>query len=124
LNNLKAQGIEREAIKVFEAAKLAKLESVYDTCYRGLSNDAAHPSVTSLNRHVKANEIREIIGFHWGPDPADVEDTINNACTAAIYLVGSAQRIVGEHDAVFLGLDRCFGKYTNLMDAKIAATEP
>jgi hypothetical protein len=115
LNNLEAQGIEREAIKIFEAARLAKLEPVYHTYYRGLSNDAAHPSVTSLNRHLKANEIGKVIGFHWGPDAADVEDTINKACTAAIYLASCAQRIVGEH-AVFAGLDRCWVKYKSLID--------
>jgi hypothetical protein len=52
----------------------------------GLSNDAAHPSITSLNRHLKVNANEEVEGLNWGPDAADVADTMNNSCTAAIYL--------------------------------------
>jgi hypothetical protein len=119
LSDLKASGVEAEAVKVFAAATIAELVQVYDTYYRGLSNDAAHPSVTSLNRHLKANDVGEVSGFHWGPDVEDVEDTMNNACTAAIYLVAFAQQIVTE-EAVFERLDLCWDQYKKLVEAKTA----
>jgi hypothetical protein len=116
LDELAVSGVEARAVKVFGAAKFAQLEQIYESYYRGLSNDAAHPSVTSLNRHVKVKTNGEIKGLHWGPDAKDVADTINNACTAAIYLVSYAQRLVQSQDA-FDGLDRCWERYKELVDA-------
>jgi Family of unknown function (DUF5677) len=72
---------------VFEAARAAGLIEIYDVFYRGLSNDAAHPSITSLNRHVDANEKGEIVGLTWGPDVPDVEDTISSACTRVVKIL-------------------------------------
>jgi hypothetical protein len=117
LDGLKESGLEPEAVKIYGAARLAGREQVYETYYRGLSNDAAHPSVTSLNRHLKANDRGEVTGLHWGPDAMDVEDIMINACTAAIYLVAYAQEIVTNH-GVFDGLDSCWEQYTKLVDAK------
>ena len=61
----------------------------------------------------------EVSGFNWGPDVEDVEDTMNNACTAAIYLVAFAQQIVTE-EAVFERLDLCWDQYKKLVEAKTA----
>jgi Family of unknown function (DUF5677) len=116
LNDLERSGTEPEGVKIFAAAKKASLQDIYETYYRGLSNDAAHPSITALNRHLKADDAGEIVGLHWGPDASDIGDTMNHACTAAIYLVAYAQQIVDDA-SVFDGFDGCWGKYKSLIEA-------
>jgi hypothetical protein len=75
-----------------EVAKSARLSSVYDVYYRGLSNDAAHPSLISLKRYWESNENNVI--FRWGPDVNDVEETLVAACTAIWYLIAwMAERV-------------------------------
>jgi hypothetical protein len=111
LDSLRASGVEARAVKILGAAKRANLEEVYNTYYRG----AAHPSITSLNRHLKVNANEEVEGLHWGPNAADVADTMNNSCTAAIYLAAYAQRLVQKH-GVFDGLDQCWDRYKALVE--------
>jgi hypothetical protein len=115
LNDLKQSGTAPESIRVFETAKLAGLDDIYNTYYRGLSNDAAHPSVTSLNRYLASDRAGMVTGLHWGPDVLDVEDTINNACTAMIYLLTYIGDILGIQEAFGKDLKRCWAKYKKLI---------
>lgn len=58
---------------------LGRLYLIHQT----LSNDAAHPSLTSLDRfaHIDGDRWR----YQWGPaTPSQIADTIEHACTAAI----------------------------------------
>ena len=61
---------------------MAELGEVYDIYYRSLSNDSAHPSLTSLKRHFPTNGL-----FTWGPQTGDVGVAMSYACTACIYLI-------------------------------------
>lgn len=121
LDDLVKSGRETTALTTIAAAKLAGLTEIYDTYYRGLSNDAAHPSVVALNRHVDTNEKGEVIGFRWGPSANDVKDTLMAACTASIYLVNWAKDIFGsEQTANDLG--RCWATYKKLALEESART--
>lgn len=73
----------KRAATIAQVAKDAELTPIYDTFYRGLSNDSAHLSVVSLNRHL--NE--ETSSFLWGPEPEQMVDTLSALCTALFYLV-------------------------------------
>src|SRR5258708_6633896 len=83
---------------------------------RGLSNYAAHPSVTALNRNVNADESGLIKGFRWGPEVTDVEDTLMTACTAAVYVIHLAKGMLNRDD-ISIGLDRCWEEYKRLVGA-------
>jgi hypothetical protein len=50
--------------------------------YRQLSGDAAHPSITALDRYVLSDESREKAEIRWGPNcpSPDISDTLNLAC--------------------------------------------
>ncbi len=111
-------GNDVRTVSVAEAARLAGLSEVYDTFYRGLSNDAAHPSITALNRHVKADATNVVSGLRWGPDVSDVEDTVSGACTACIYLVALTNDLFGLTD-VGVDLGRCWNEYKRLIQVQI-----
>jgi hypothetical protein len=104
-------------ISIADAARSAGLIDVYDTYYRGLSNDAAHPSVTALNRYVEGDERDEIIGLRWGPEVSDVQDTVACICTAAIYLIVFVNEACGFAD-LEAQMGRCWTDYKKLVDAQ------
>jgi len=87
LDEVQNSGIEAKQLNIAEAARIAGLTEIYDTYYRGLSNDAAHPSITALNRYAEADQNNNIIGLRWGPDVPDVGLTLSDLCTAFIYLL-------------------------------------
>ncbi len=116
LDGLAQSGVQAEPLQIFRTAELAGLADIYDTYYRGLSNDAAHPSVTALNRHVNADESGLIKGFRWGPEVTDVEDTLMTACTAAVYVIHLAKGMLNRDD-ISIGLDRCWEEYKRLVGA-------
>ncbi len=117
LDDLEQSGKVPQSIRVFETARLAGLKEIYGTYYRGLSNDAAHPSMVSLNRYVASGDSNEVTGLHWGPDVSDVEDTVNNACTAAIYLLTYARECFIPNVIEEDHLERCWEDYKRLVDA-------
>jgi Family of unknown function (DUF5677) len=89
-------GIDPAPLVIADAAVRAGMTGVYDMFYRGLSNDAAHPSVTALNRHVEANENGVVVGLRAGPDVSDVKDTLAATCTAAIYMVNCLREKIAD----------------------------
>jgi hypothetical protein len=80
-------GLKGTPLAIRAVAKMGGLEAVYDTYYAALSNDSAHPSLTSLRRHLSPDD--NAPGFRWGPDvPAsDVGVAVSYACTACIYSI-------------------------------------
>jgi len=117
-----ASGIESEPLIIADAARRAGVAGIYDLFYRSLSNDAAHPSVTALNRHVEANEGREVTGLKFGPNVSDVEDTLAAACTACIYLI-TWTRDRFSPDVGNEAFDRCWATYKELI-GKFEAAAP
>lgn len=114
ITGIDESGIDARPVSIVEAARLAGLTEIYDTYYRGLSNDAAHPSITALNRHVEADSTNVIRGLRWGPDVSDVGDTVNSACTGCIYLVAWINDLFGLTD-VGADLGRCWDEYKRLI---------
>jgi hypothetical protein len=80
--------------QISKVASDAGLADIYNTYYRGLSNDAAHPSVISLGRHMDDQSNR----FVWGPEPDQVGETIEAACTAVFFLI-TGIRLQRDEDA-------------------------
>lgn len=73
-------------MNIREIAIGAGLGEVYDVYFRSLSNDGAHISISSLNRH--ANAVGNVVsGFRYGADMPDVTKTITYGCVVGIYLV-------------------------------------
>ncbi|MGH6812410.1 MAG: DUF5677 domain-containing protein [Methylocella sp.] len=117
---LERSGVKAEPPNVEQAAKVAGLGGVYDVYYRGLSNDAAHPSLTALNSYLDVDENKEIKGFRGGPDVTDVEETLIASCTACGYLVAWMAESV-EHPEIKERLDRCSEEYRRLIEVANAA---
>lgn len=108
-----------EALQIEATARKAGLKEIYDTYYRGLSNDSSHPSLTALKRHVEQNG-GQVVGLNWGPNASDVGDTINQACTAAVYVVKLASDLFGG-EKIGNDFERCWAMYKHLIDTDIAA---
>ena len=79
------------SLQIAHAAELAGLTGIYDTYYRGLSNDTPHPSVVALNHHMDADENGLIRGLRWGSDVLDVENTIMAVCTTTMHTIERAR---------------------------------
>ena len=94
--SIKASDIQPKAIGIFAAAERAELVDIYNTYYRGLSNDSSHPSITALNRYVESLPSGAIVNLKWLPNPTDLEDAANNICTAAIYIIAYANEFFGD----------------------------
>ncbi len=89
---------------------------VYNTFFRGLSNDSAHVSVVSLDRHAEAKD-RVVTGLKFGPEVSDVEDTLGQACTACIYLINWT------HEKFSIDLGEQFGRCWEVYKALIREME-
>ena len=114
LDDLEQSGVQIEPLRIQRAAQLADLIDIYDTYYRSLSNDAAHPSIAALNHHVDADKNGEIKALRWGPNATDVGHALMVACTAAVYLIFWAKEIFHQDD-IAAGLDRCWEEYRKLV---------
>jgi hypothetical protein len=120
LNDLKQSGENGARLNIEQAAKSAGLEAVYDAIYRGLSNDAAHPSLIALKRYCAVDENNEFKGLQFGPDVKDVEETLIHSCTACWHLVvRMAERV--EHPQIKEKLDQCSEEYKRLIEVPKAA---
>jgi hypothetical protein len=120
LDDLKRSGEKTEQLVWKEVADSAGVGDVYDVYYRGLSNDAAHPSLIALKRYCEVDEKNELKGFRWGPGVKDVEATLEASCTACWYLVvWMAERV--ERPEITEKLGRCFTEFTRLIEVMRAA---
>jgi hypothetical protein len=117
LEDLGQSGEKTERLRWNEVANLVGLSNVYDVYYRGLSNDAAHPSLIALKRYCEVDDNNKLIKwFQWGPDATDIEETLIASCTACWYLVTwMAERV--NHAEVNEKLGRCFEEYKRLIAA-------
>lgn len=57
---------------------------LYNSVYRPTSGDSAHTSLQTLERHVQADEASEIQGLRFGPDVANVCDTLSAAISTLL----------------------------------------
>jgi hypothetical protein len=108
VENAKAIGIE-------SAAKRAGLHGIYNTYYRGLSNDSAHPSLSAMNRHTDLDPNGEVIGLKWAPDARDIRDTLSVICTTGVYLAAVALELFGIRESP-VQLEAIWETYKKLID--------
>lgn len=115
--SIRLSDTQPKGIGIYEAAKRAGLADVYDTYYRGLSNDASHPSITSLYRYVESKPDGELTGLTWRRDSTELEDTVNNICTAAIYIIHLANGLLANAQPT-REFQNCWENYKTLVNAK------
>jgi Family of unknown function (DUF5677) len=89
----KSLGGDGAALQIRIVAKRAGLDHVYDSFYRGLSTDAAHPTLLSLNNHFDTDSTGAFKDLRWGPDLNDalsIDDTLSLAALAGLVLIEQA----------------------------------
>lgn len=79
----------KDSWKWDQVAHDAGMGALYDTHYRNLSSDAAHPTLESLTRHVETDIEGNITQMSWLPNETDLDDTLAVACAA--YLCAAAR---------------------------------
>ena len=117
LDEQRQSGITGKPLKIVDAARLAGLDSIYDTYYRGISNDAAYPSIVALNSYVETDDSGAIVGLKWGPEVADIEQTMIVICTGAIYLLHWISELYPVEQALE-GLRDSWATYKGLVPAQ------
>jgi hypothetical protein len=70
-----------DPINVASLADQAGLTSIYNAVFRAASTDAAHTSITALERHVRTDASGNICSMVVGPEVGDLPDTIAAAMT-------------------------------------------
>jgi len=63
--------------------------------YKVLSGDAAHPSISALDRYIIAGRGATLAGVRFAPDIDSVQDSLNCACNAAIMVGLAVAEVVG-----------------------------
>jgi hypothetical protein len=86
-------GDEGQTLNFAEIAEAAGLKPMYDVFYRSLSNNAAHPTLDSLERLMRTAASGEIESFFNGPDAPDVDEMISLVCVAGFNLLDTAAQI-------------------------------
>ena len=72
---------------VHKIAEKSGMIDLYNVFYRGLSNDAAHPATSALQRYTVQDKSGGIIGFTTEPSSSEIEDTLSISCTIMIHLL-------------------------------------
>ena len=52
---------------------------LYNVIYRAASGDGAHTSIDGLNRHVRADQLANVVGLKFGPDVSDLAETLSDS---------------------------------------------
>jgi hypothetical protein len=102
----KMLGGDGAALQIRLVATRAGLDHVYDGFYRGLSTDAAHPTLLSLNNHFDTDSTGKLKSLRWGPDFNDalsIDDTLSLAALAGLILVEKANVLL-KNDEIAAGV--------------------
>jgi hypothetical protein len=84
-----------DPINVASLADQAGLISVYNAVYRATSTDAAHTSITALERHIRADATGNIQSMIVGPEVGDLTDTISVAITMLLLAIEASTELFG-----------------------------
>lgn len=125
LDDLKTKNPTTVDIQYKAAADAGKIGDGY-IIYRVLSTDAAHPSATSLSRHLEYDEesAPPVMTFSAMPlvDDGEVEETLEFACSALLGVCVGANKFVGGTPAG-KQLHELFTEYKTLSNASKAARD-
>lgn len=75
----KAKTLKRDPVEIATLAQKTGLMALYNAVYRSASGDAAHTTIDSLNRHIRADDQANISGLKFGPDVSDLPATLSDA---------------------------------------------
>jgi Family of unknown function (DUF5677) len=100
--------------KLEDAAKRGRLGDAY-IYYKVLSGDAAHPSVSAMDRYVQRDR-NSITGMTCGPFLAEVSGSLNCGCQAMIAAGVAITEMLGdtEHNKEFAELARAYGSLNGI----------
>ena len=79
------KGMKTDRIRWEQIVGQYGLDDLYQVIFRPLSNDGAHCSVDSLNRHALVDGSGSVVGIKCGPDTAGLEDALSQACIALLW---------------------------------------
>lgn len=71
------------------------MSAIYNTVYREMSADGVHVSITSLNRHVRADHNNEIKGLSFEPSDRGLVSTLCAMVTAMIFAMDALEKVFG-----------------------------
>ncbi len=110
------QGVKGLKLIMKEVAGKAGLSAVYESDYRGLSTDAAHPNIYSLSGHMDRDQEHNWTGLRWGPiaqlDQSFAHTLILIAWTG-ILLIDQMNSIIDD-ESIRADVKRFFDEYTGL----------
>lgn len=102
VQNLEAETLKKGDVNLFEAARAGNVKAAY-IIYRVLSTDAAHPSATSLDRHLQYDDWENPtrLTFSGVPkvDEGETDQTAEFAFSSLLTVALFANKIVGQTDA-------------------------
>lgn len=75
----KAKTLMRDPVAVAVLAEKAGVMALYNTVFRSTSGDAAHTTLDTLNRHIRADANGDITGMQFGPSGDDLAVTLSDA---------------------------------------------
>jgi len=113
---------EEEPLQIWWAAEQAEMSEIYETFYRDLCNRAAHPSLSSLQRHMTRNADNEIDGLSFAPEKTETRNIILGLITALHPAVDGAGKVFPMTDECSRELNACWETYVQLNRAPDAAS--
>lgn len=91
------------------------MSDVYETVYRDLCDRAAHPSLSSLLRHVTQDGEGNIVGLRFGPETAETRNVILAMITALFPSVHGLGEVFPLEDDCANEFNACGTTYARLL---------
>lgn len=84
LKSVKEGGHRIADIKLRKLARDVGMDPLYEVMYREISGNAAHPSISSAERHIVRNALGDIEKMRFKPEREGLEKTLSMAITAIL----------------------------------------
>lgn len=98
LQDAKGKGHKSKAIDLRQLALEVGMDPLYDTVYRQLSGNAAHPSITSAERHVVRDAQKQIEKLSFSPQREGLEQTFSCAIFALLCAMEATGKVFERQD--------------------------
>jgi hypothetical protein len=98
LDMIRGAAADGQSLGIFEVAQRAEMTATYESFYRGLSTDSAHPTVLSLSPIWERDSDGRPTGVLWGPEVRDVGDTLETLAFVGILMIGEINLLIGNED--------------------------
>jgi hypothetical protein len=98
LDMMRGAAANAQSLGIFDVAQRAEMTATYESFYRGLSTDSAHPTVLSLSTIWQRDSNGRPTGVLWGPEVRDVSDTLETLVFVGILLIDEINLLIGNKD--------------------------